>query len=213
MDAKKLILVGGGGHCKAVIEVAEGAGYTIMGLLDVPEKIGETVLGYPIIGSDDDIAKYLHEALFLVTVGHLKEATLRIRLHQLIEEAGGQLATLLADTAQVSRYATIGPGTVVMHHAIVNAGASIGKGCIINTMANIEHDAVIGDYCHISTGVMVNGNCRVGGGTFLGSQSVLVNGVAVAEGCVVGAGSTVRKDLKQKGLYAGNPALLKIKWS
>ena len=38
MENKNLILVGGGGHCRSVIDVAESAGYTIKGILDLPEK-------------------------------------------------------------------------------------------------------------------------------------------------------------------------------
>ncbi len=211
MGNKNLILVGGGGHCKSVIDVAESAGYTIKGILDLPEKVGEKILGYPIIGTDEDISDFVHEVLFLVTVGQIKDASLRINLHQKIVNAGGKLATVIAANAHVSNYAKIGEGTVVMHQAMVNADAVIGKSCIINTFANIEHDVVIGDYCHISTGAMINGNCKIGRGTFFGSQSVMVNGLEITEECVIGAGSTVSKDLKQKGIYSGNPALLKIK--
>jgi sugar O-acyltransferase (sialic acid O-acetyltransferase NeuD family) len=211
MDSKKLILVGGGGHCKSVIDVAESAGYQIKGILDVPENVGNKVLGYSIIGTDDQIINYVDNAVFIVTVGHIRDAALRIKLHQKIADAGGKLAIIVASTAHVSRYAHIGEGTVVMHEAMVNADASIGRGCIINTFANIEHDTIIGDYCHISTGAMVNGNCIVGSETFLGSQSVMINGIEITNGCVVGAGSLVRKNLTQKGIYSGNPATLKIK--
>lgn len=211
MIDKKIILVGGGGHCKSVIDVAESAGYTIAGILDMPELVGTTVLGYPVIGTDDNISEYVDEALFLVTVGHIKDASLRIKLHERIKEAGGRLATLVASTAYVSRFASIGEGSVIMHHAMVNADAHIGTGCIINTFANIEHDANIGNYCHISTGTMVNGNCTVGEGVFLGSQSVMVNGIRITDGCVFAAGSMVRKNIVRKGIYSGNPAILKIK--
>lgn len=70
---------------------------------------------------------------------------------------------------------------------------------------------MIGDYCHISTGAMVNGDCHVGEHTFLGSQSVMVNGTEITAGCIVAAGAMVRKNLLHKGIYSGNPALLKIK--
>ena len=211
MANKKLILVGGGGHCKSVIDVAESSGFQIIGILDVPENIGNKVLGYSIIGTDDQIINYIHEAVFVVTVGQIKDVALRVRLHQKITYAGGRLATIVASTAHVSKYAHLGEGTVVMHHAVVNADARIGRGCIINTFANIEHDAEIGDYCHISTGAMINGNCKVGSETFLGSQSVIVNGIEIAAGCVIGAGSLVRKNLTQKGIYSGNSATIKIK--
>lgn len=175
MNQRELILVGGGGHCKSVIEVAESAGRRIAGILDVSANVGKKVLGYDIIGTDDSIAEWAGKAEFVVTVGHIKDASVRIRLHEKIEAAGGHLAVLIASTAHVSKHALIGEGSVIMHHALVNADASIGKGCIINTFSNIEHDAVIGNYCHVSTGAMVNGNCMVGDGTFLGSQAVMVN--------------------------------------
>lgn len=208
---KPLILVGGGGHCKSVIEAAESAGFIIKGILDISENVGKTVLGYPVVGTDDDIPKYIDEVVFIVTVGFIKSPDLRIRIHERIIAAGGHFATIIASTARVSKYASVGSGTVLLHHAMVNADAQIGKGCIINTFANIEHDVVINDYCHISTGAMVNGNCQVGESTFLGSQSVMVNGTSIIGGCIIAAGSIVRKDLLQKGIYSGNPALLKVK--
>lgn len=208
---RPLILVGGGGHCESVIDVAESAGFTILGILDIPENVGKDVLGYKIIGIDEDIPKYVNDVDFIVTIGFIKNANLRIRIHHLIESCGGSLATIVASTAHVSRFASIEAGTVIMHQAVVNAGAIVGKGCIINTFANIEHDVVIRDYCHISTGAMVNGNCEIGNNTFLGSQSVVVNGISIIEGCVIAAGSMVRKNIIQHGVYSGNPATLKIK--
>jgi len=208
---KNLILIGGGGHCKSVIEVAESAGYTIIGILDRPEEVGKKVLGYEIIGIDDDIPQYIDKAEFVITVGFIKNPALRIQLYEKVLQAGGQLTTLIASTAHVSRYAQIGQGTVIMHQAFVNVGAVIGNNVIINTFANIEHDAHIGNQCHISTGTMINGDCQVGDNCFIGSQSVLANAISICPDVVIGAGSLVRKSIHQAGIYSGNPAILKIK--
>lgn len=210
-ESRDLVLIGGGGHCKSVIEVAESAGYRIAAILDTPDHVGNDVLAYKITGTDEDIPRYVGNAEFIITVGHIKSPAIRMALHRKVIEAGGRLATLVASSAYVSHYAQIGTGTVIMHHAMVNADAIIGEGCIVNTFANIEHDAVIGDFCHISTGAMVNGNCEVGKGTFLGSQAVIVNGVSIIEGCVIAAGAMVRKNIVKKGVYSDNPAVLKIK--
>lgn len=208
---KYLILIGGGGHCKSVIEVAESAGYTIVGILDRPEEVGKKVLAYEVIGVDDDITQYVDKAEFVITVGFIKNPTLRIKLYNKVLQAGGKLATLIASTAHVSKYAVLGAGTVVMHQAIVNAGAVIGDNTIINTFANIEHDAHIGNQCHISTGAMVNGDCVVGDNCFIGSQSVLANAISICPDVVIGAGSLVRKSIDKEGIYSGNPAIIKIK--
>lgn len=211
MEQKNLILVGGGGHCKSVMEAAESAGYNIMGVLDTPENVGKQVLAYSVIGTDDDIPQYVDKAEFIITVGFIKNPAIRIRIYNRIKEAGGNLATIVASTARVSKYAAVGEGTVIMHQAFVNAGAQIGENCIINTFCNIEHDAHVGAQSHISTGTMVNGDCKVGERVFIGSQSVLANGIEVADDIIVGAGSFVRKTIRQKGIYSGNPAILKIK--
>lgn len=208
---RPLILIGGGGHCQSVIEVAESVGRTVQGILDVPEEVGKYVLGYPILGTDDQMADYIDTCEFLVTVGFIKDPTLRTKLFHRVCEAGGTLATLIASTAYVSRHACLGKGTVVMHHAFVNAGAKIGENVIINTFCNIEHGACIGDQCHISTGTMVNGDCKIGNDCFIGSQSVLANGISICSNVVVGAGSLVRKNITRPGVYSGNPAILKIK--
>ena len=211
MNQRNLILIGGGGHCKSIIDVAESAGYNILGILDMPEDVGKSVLDYKVIGTDDDIPQFADKTEFIITVGFIKSPAIRMRIFDKVREAGGKLATIIASTAHVSRYASLGEGTVVMHQAVVNAGARIGENCIINTFCNIEHDAVIGDQCHISTGTMVNGDCKVGKMCFIGSQSVLANGISICDDVIVGAGSLVRKNILKPGIYSGNPAILKIK--
>lgn len=179
---KPLILVGGGGHCKSVLEAAESAGYQILGVLDMPENVGKEVLSTKVIGTDDDIPAYVDKAEFVITVGHIKNNIVRKKIAERIEKAGGKLVTIVASDAYVSKYATVGEGTVIMHKAFVNADAKVGRNCIINTMVNIEHDAVIGDFCHISTGVMVNGGANIGDDTFVGSQSIVNQGINIIGG-------------------------------
>ncbi len=209
---RPLILIGGGGHCKSVIEVAESAGYEIKGILDMPDEVGKEVLpGHKVIGTDYEIPQYVEECDFIITVGFIKNPALRIKLYNKVKAAGGRLATIIASTAHVSKYAELGEGTVIMHQAFVNAGAKIGDNCIINTFVNIEHDAEVGNQCHISTGTMVNGECKIGESCFIGSQSVCANCIEIASDIIIGAGSVVRKSIRVKGIYAGNPAILKIK--
>ena len=203
---KNLILVGGGGHCKSVIDVAESAGYAIMGVLDKPEELGKSVLSYKVIGTDDDIPAFVDKAEFVITVGQIKTNMIRKKIARLIDDAGGKLATIIAQDAAVSKYAEIGEGTVIMHKCVVNAGAKIGKNCINNTMADIEHDAEIGDFCHVSTGVMVNGGAKVGCDVFIGSGSVVYNCVSVCSEATVAAGSVVIESINQPNVYFGCPA-------
>lgn len=206
---RPLILIGGGGHCKSVIDVAESSGYNILGVLDMPEDVGKRILSTEVIGTDEDIPAYVGKAEFVITVGFIKNPATRIKLFHRVKESGGKLATVIASTAYVSKYAEINEGTVVMHHAFVNADASIGSNVIINTYANIEHGVRIGNQCHVSTGTIINGDCSVGERCFIGSQAVLANSISVCDDVVIGAGSVVTRDIAARGIYIGNPAKLK----
>ena len=204
---RPLILLGGGGHCKSVIEVAESAGREILGVLDLPEKMGNKILSTEVIGTDEDIPSFVNQADFLITLGFIKDPTTRIHLYKKVKEAGGEFATIIASTAYVSKYAIIGEGTVVMHHAFVNAGAKVGCNVILNSFSNIEHDTIIGDQCHISTGTMVNGGCKLGNNVFIGSQSVVANGVIIGDDIIIGAHLLVRESIFEKGIYLGNSTI------
>ncbi len=208
MAKEKILLLGGGGHCKSVIEAIESQGrYSIAGILDQPGKTGQQILGYPVLGSDSDLYTWIQQVPnALVTVGQLSHAALRIRLYTLLKEAGATLPTIVAATARVSVHASISEGTVVLHHTLVNAEARVGANVIINSGALIEHNALIGNHSHISTGAIINGDCQVGSEVFIGSGAVLRNGIHITDKVVIGAGAVVVKDCTAAATYAGNPA-------
>ncbi len=191
---QKLILLGGGGHCKSCIDVIEQEGkFEIAGILDHKELLGQKILGYTFIGTDDDIGKFSNEDYsFLITVGQVRSFAIRKKLFSLLNETSAKIATIISSRAYVSKYANIGKGTIIMHDALVNASASIGQNCIINTKALIEHDAIIEDFCHISTSSVINGGTRVKKGTFFGSNAVSKEYIETNNDDFIKAGSTYK---------------------
>lgn len=190
----KILLIGGGGHCKSVIDVIEMEGsYMIAGIIDKKELLGQKVLGYEIIGCDDDLEVLFDRFKYaIVTVGQIKSPDVRIKLFNRLKTIGYELPVIISPMAYVSKHATVDMGTVVMHDALVNANAKIGKNCIINSKALIEHDSIIGDYCHISTGAVINGGTVISQGTFFGSNAVSKEYVSIAEKSFIKAGSIVK---------------------
>jgi len=106
----------------------------------------------------------------------------------------------------------------------IQKGAKIGKHCKIQSHSFICDMATIGDHCFVGHGVMfVNDDFKSGGPAggdrslwkpieignqvSIGSNSTILP-VKICDGCVIGAGSVVTKNLTAKGVYAGNPAML-----
>jgi sugar O-acyltransferase (sialic acid O-acetyltransferase NeuD family) len=209
---EEIILIGGGGHCKACIDIIEEEDrYSIKGIIDTPEKIGLTILGYPIIESDENLKKVTNKYRnFLITIGFVQSPLQRNKLFNQIAELGGRFPVIVSPESYVSNFAKIEQGTIIMHGAIVNAESHIGKNCIINSQALLEHDVKISDYSHISTGAKINGGCRIGKNCFIGSGAIINQGIRIHENVIIGSGSVVTKDIIEPGIYAGN-LLKKIK--
>ncbi len=208
-----LLLLGGGGHCKSCIDVIEATGaWEIVCIVDLPERKGETVLGYPILGSDTDLPKLVAQYKNVhITLGHIGTPKHRKKLAELAEQAGANFPVIVSPLARVSRHAEVGAGTIVMHQVIVNASARVGSNVILNNKALVEHDAVVGDFAHISTGAIVNGGVTVGAECLIGSGAVTRQGTKIAVGTTLGAGSIVAQDIEVPGIYVGVPARLQAK--
>lgn len=192
-----LLLIGGGGHCRSCIDVIEAEGkYRIRGIVQPVSDETDGVLGYPVLGSDEDLPFLLQETpQALVTVGQIRSPEIRIRLFELLKQSGGKLPSIVSPFAYRSKYAEINRGTIVMHGAIVNAGACIGANCIINSQALIEHDAIVADHCHISTGARVNGSVTIGKGSFIASGAILKEGIVIGENVIIGAGQVILRNV------------------
>lgn len=191
IDKRPLVLLGGGGHCRAAIDVLNQLKWPVLGILDNTLHLREEILGVPVIGTDDNITDFI-EYPFLVTVGQIKSHKKRKYLHELIIKLGGEMATIISPKAHVSSFAKIESGTLVMNFANVSANAIVGKGCIINSYADIEHDAKIGNYCHISTGAIVNGSAEISDGCFVGSHATIYQESFIPPFSVIPAAAVVK---------------------
>jgi len=192
-----ILLIGGGGHCKSCIDVIEQEGkFQIAGLVDLPEKQNQSVLGYPVLGSDDDLPDLIKAyPLALITLGQIRSPVRRMKLFEYLKGISAGFQVIQSPLAYVSPHAQVGEGTIVMHHAIINAGAMVGRNCIINTKSLVEHDAVIEDHCHISTGAIVNGGVKIGTGSFFGSGSVSAQYISIPSFSFIKANSCIAKSL------------------
>ena len=208
MKKSKIILVGGGGHCRACIDVIECQDkFEIYGIIDKPEFLGHKVLGYPIIGDDKDLPDLAKKGYsFLISLGFHGKSSLRQNLYELIEINGGHFPTIVSPLAYVSKHNKIGKGNIIMHHVLLNSNISIGDNNIINSKALLEHDSKVGHHNHISTQAVLNGSSEILNSCFLGSSSVISNNVKLCSNVIVGAGAVVLKDIDKQGKYLGIPA-------
>ena len=189
-QAEKILIIGAGGHARSCIDVLELLNFNILGLIGVSDEVGSKVLGHTVIGCDRDLQDYGKTSCYAhIGIGQIESSLPRQNAAIAGSAAGFTFPVAISPKAYVSKHAVLGEGTIVMHGAIVNAGARIGRHCIINTGALVEHGAIIGDFCHVATYAVLNGDVCVGESTFIGSGSIVKQGTTIGADCFISMGT------------------------
>lgn len=197
---EQVLVLGHGGHAASLVDILEREKkYKIAGYV-VNERTASCSIEYPIIGTDDDLMNLFQRGIknAVVGVGYLGKSDLREKLYEHLKKIGFCLPIIRDPSAIVSEHVEIGEGTAIGKGAIINTGAEIGKMCIINTGAIIEHDCIVKDFSHISVGTVLCGNVQVGKASFIGANATVIQGKVIDSKCIVGAGTVIRKDVKNK---------------
>jgi UDP-perosamine 4-acetyltransferase len=202
-----LVIVGGGGHAKVVISIAQKlANYRILGYTDL--KDNGSVLGVSFLGGDQKLAQLAagrKKLCAVLAVGQVGLGHPRYELYTRLRVLNLCFPPVISPDAIVSRHATCGDGTVVMDGAVINAGARIGTGSILNTNSTIEHDSILSDWVHVAPGSTVCGGVTIGRFSMIGAGATVIEGIEIAADCIVGAGAIVVRSLSKPGIYVGCP--------
>ena len=206
---KKIILLGAGGHCKAVLDILLSyKEYEITGIIDLKDRVGTRVMGISVIGTDQDLQGYYRAGISncFITVGSIGNPKQRIELYNIAKKIGFEFPNLYSPSAVVSSSVILGQGNFIAHGAIINVGAKIGNFCIINTGAIIEHDCIIGDFAHLSPGAILSGGVTVGDRSHVGTGSMVIQNLEIGSDVIVGAGSVVTRNINKGMVAYGNPS-------
>lgn len=196
---EKIILLGSGGHAHSIVDSIESSGqYCICGFLDVTEKAHEQYKEYKVLGTDDLLQDLFQKGIknAFISVGYMGNGTVRGKLYERLKAIGFYVPNIIDPTAVIAKDVILGEGIFVGKAAVINSAAEIGNMCIINTGAIIEHDCVVEEYAHVSVGSVLCGNVRIGRASFVGANATIIQGKIIGSQCIVGAGTTVRKDIK-----------------
>jgi sugar O-acyltransferase (sialic acid O-acetyltransferase NeuD family) len=188
-----MILFGASGHCKVIVDLLLLNTIKIEKILD-DNPVRETIFGIPVEKNVSSISK----ADAIICIGNNK-----IR-KKIAEKYDLYYKKAIHPSATVSKFTTIGNGTVIMAKAVVNADAIIGDHCNINSGAIVEHECEIGDFVHISPNATIAGNVKIGEGTEVGIGAAIIPGKTIGKWCVIGASSVVTHDIPDFCVVVGN---------
>ena len=202
----RLLILGAGGHGRAVADLARACGFTVAGFTD--SRPGAGGAEGPVLGTDAELRVLAGRHRIqgaVVGVGSTALAR-RSELYDDLVAAGVARPELVHPRAVVSPSCEIGEGTVVFAGAVLGAAVRIGADAVLYSGVIAEHECVIGDHAYLSPGVILSGQVTVGLGAFLGSGAVVLPGLRIGAGAVVAAGAVVTADVPAGRTVMGVPA-------
>jgi sugar O-acyltransferase (sialic acid O-acetyltransferase NeuD family) len=195
METEKIIIYGGGGHAKVVIDCLQAQQRNIIAVIDNKNE-------GPLLGIHR-IAKYAstfeQEALAIVAIG---DNEIRMNVAKTIAH---KFTNAIHPSVLFSNHAVLGKGNMLMQNSVIQAGVEIGNHVILNTGAQVDHDCKIGSYVHLAPRTTLCGNVHIGEGTLVGAGSVIIPGITVGNWVTIGAGTIVIKDVPDRAVVVGNP--------
>ena len=200
--ATRLVILGAGGHGRAVADLARECVFTVAGFLD--REPGRPEL----LGRDVDLVSLHRTGAFDAALVGVGNSALRRRaeLFHLLKEAGIPAPALVHPHAVVSRSARVGAGAVVFAGCVLGAGVEVGDNAVLYSGVLAEHDCRIADHAYLSPGVILSGSVQVEAGAFLGSGAVVLPGLTIGKDAVVAAGAVVIADVAAGETVMGTPA-------
>lgn len=203
---EKILLVGGGGHCKAVLDSLFSLGTYTVAIIDKKNN-NNSVLGVPVIGCDNDLHKLQIQGYrkAFVSLGSIENPGKRSDLFKLLMKLGYLIPNIFDPSATISVNSKIDMGVYVGKNVVINAGVKIGKGVIINSGAIIEHDCEIGDFVHVASGSTLCGGVQIGTKTHVGAGSVVRQNIKIGSNTIIGLGSVVINDIGDNITAYGTP--------
>ncbi len=205
-----LIIFGASGFGREVAWLVERINkikpaWNLLGFMDDDKSIhGTRINGYPVLGTADDVGKY-PDAFFVCAVGASKT---REKIISNLKNTNPNIkfGTLIDPSVELSDFVTIGEGSIICAHSILTVNIDVGSYVIINLDCTIGHDAVLQDFVTLYPSVNVSGITNIGRCVELGTGMQIIQGKAIGDYSIIGAGAVVVKDIPERCTAVGSPA-------
>ena len=208
---KKVLLFGAAGHARSTADALERSGnFDVVGLIVSNLPVGTVCFGYDVLGTEADVPRLIEQHGIEAGVIAVGENWSRAQFLEQIQRFAPALpfATVVHPSAQIACDVAIEDGTVIMAGAIVGSGSRIGRFSIINTNASLDHDGCLGSFASLGPGASVGGNVAIGDFSAVCLGASIIHRVRIGSHAVIGAGAVVIRDVPDRVVAFGVPAVL-----
>jgi acetyltransferase EpsM len=207
-DSTSLIIYGGGGHAKTLIDLIRSLGtYRMIGVIDDHQPPGSMVAGLPVLGTAVELPGLKERGVHLAVnaIGGIGNPAIRLKIFDVLAEAGYSCPTLIHPSAWVEKSATLDDGVQVLPQTYISSEVNIGFGTVLNAGVVVSHDCKIGRVVNLSPGALLAGNVIAEDFVQIGMGATVNLNIHIGQGARIGNGATVKADVPAgQNVHAGS---------
>ncbi len=203
-----VIIFGAGGQGKTLVDLlrALGPDCPVAGFVDDGHPPGSRILGAPVLGGAGVLPALRQRGLrrAINAVGGIGNVDARLRVFDLLRQAGFDFPTVIHPSAVIEPSAEIQPGVQILPLTYIGSAARVGFGTLINAHVVVSHDCRIGQVVNLSPGALLAGGVRIDDYAQIGMGATVNLNLTVGARARIGNSAVVKADVPAGGrVYAG----------
>lgn len=183
--------------------------WNLIGFFDDTHEKGTMNEYGEILGGMNDLNAYDKEIALVIAIGSPNALE---KLSSSIVNSNVYYPNIIAPDVVFHDKSSVkmGKGNIILFHSIISCSTQIGDFNLMNNDVMIGHDALIGNFNVFNPSVRVSGNVKIGNTNFFGVCSVVLQKLTIGCDTKIAANSCVMRNTRDKGLYIGTPAIMRL---
>lgn len=194
-----VIIIGGRGGAKMVIEAIRSTGYVgIEGIIDDQLKKGDHVMGVPVLGGDDELETLRKKGFrnVVLSFSALHDLPSREKKYRELKTKGYQFPNVVHARATVEPSVSLGEGNIILANAMVGSEVALGNINYVNTGSMICHESVANSNNHFAPNSVIAGRVRIGSNNLVGMCVTTYFEIEMGDNNIINNGCNVVKNVK-----------------
>ncbi len=203
--SRKLLLIGGGGHCKDVIWLLkESTNPEFLGIIDGRLPVESSVCGVPVLGDDSRLDSFA-DIDVVIAIGSSRR---RFQVWKSIRQKFPhfRFPSVIHPLVHLAPGVKIGEGTLITAGSIIANDVVIGNQVVVNLHTVIGHDSTVGDCVTLAPGTVIAGGVTIGDGFEFGPNTTVGSNLQLGCWSASGPGAGIMSSVPERTLMLGNPA-------
>lgn len=212
---KPVIIIGGEGNGGVVAACIEDNRarygineYKVHGFITDYVHAGETINGFPVLGTTNDIASFIADEsfYFMYAIHPIGRGKIREEIFNKMSIPLERFATIIHATAFVPKTVIVHPGVMIMANSYIGPATEIGHNTLIKASCLIGHNNEIGPLSTFSAGCIVSSYVNIGKCSDVAFGARIMEKIKMGNYSTAGAASLVLKDIGENEIHVGSPA-------